>query len=159
MHRRWSLLVGSATAAIVAASFATPTASAAASPQRAVVHTASYIPLRGAVGHIGKDTVFGNVDYNGGPVMPSNTDYIVFWSPKGLGAYGPEYVSGLERWFKDLAHDSGGDQNTDSVVRPVQRLDGRVRALRRDVRRRGARHRPVPREPVPGQCAGDQLLH
>ena len=27
------------------------------------------------------------MDYNGGPVMPSNTDYMVLWSPSGLGAY------------------------------------------------------------------------
>ena len=63
--------------------------------------------------------VFGNMDYNGGPVMPSNTDYLVFWSPEGSGAYGPgvppEYISGIEQYFKDLAHDSGGHQNVDSV--------------------------------------------
>ncbi|HEV2361129.1 MAG TPA: hypothetical protein VGS21_05465, partial [Acidimicrobiales bacterium] len=51
--------------------------------------------------------------------MPSNTDYLLFWSPSGYSAYGsgatPEYVSGLEQYFKDLAHDSGGHQNTDSV--------------------------------------------
>jgi hypothetical protein len=55
------------------------------------------------------------MDYNGGPVMPSNTDYMVLWSPGGLSAYPAGYVSGLKTFFKDLAHDSGGHQNVDSV--------------------------------------------
>jgi hypothetical protein len=123
MHRRRSLLVGSATVAIAFGAVATPNA-AAASAQHPVTHAVSYVPLRGATRHLPFDTVFGNVDYNGGPVMPSNTDYIVFWSPSGLGAYGPEYVSGLERWFRDLAHDSGGNQNTDSVSAQYRDLTG-----------------------------------
>ncbi|MHB8438009.1 MAG: PKD domain-containing protein [Acidimicrobiales bacterium] len=85
----------------------------------------AYQPLRGAVP---ADTVFTNVDYNGGPVMPGNTDYLVFWSPTGYGAYGsgspPEYVSGLKQYFTDLAHDSGGDQNTDSVSAQYNALTG-----------------------------------
>ena len=123
MNRRWSLLVGSATAAIAFSPVAAPSVAAAA-PLHPVAHSVSYVPLRGAVRHLPFDTVFGNVDYNGGPVMPSNTDYIVFWSPGGLGAYGPEYVSGLERWFKDLSHDSGGHQNTDSVTAQYRDLTG-----------------------------------
>ena len=82
---------------------------------------ASYVPLRGAAsGPVAGDTVFSNVDYNGGAVMPTNTDYLVFWSPKGIGAYGagtpPQFVTGLEQYFIDLAHDSGGHQNVDSVA-------------------------------------------
>lgn len=77
----------------------------------------SYVPLRGAVARLApRDTAFKNVDYNGGPVMPSNTDYLVFWSPSGLGAYkSAEYATGLEQYFTDLAHDSGLNTNTDSV--------------------------------------------
>src|SRR5215469_299498 len=77
---------------------------------------ASIVPLRGALPN---SITADQMDYNGGPLMPSNTDFLVFWSPGGLGAYGPgrppEYVSGLERYFTDLAHDSGGHQNVDSV--------------------------------------------
>ncbi len=123
MHRRWSLLVASATAAIALGPAATPSVSAA-SAQRPIVHPASYVPLRGALHNGPRDVVFGNVDYNGGPLMPSNTDYMVFWSPSGLGAYGPEYVSGLERFFRDLAHDSGGHQNVDSVATQYNDLTG-----------------------------------
>src|SRR5215470_7155565 len=78
---------------------------------------ASIVPLRGALSNV---TTADQMDYNGGALMPSNTDFLVFWSPGGLGAYGPgatpEYVSGLERYFTDLAHDSGGHQNVDSVA-------------------------------------------
>jgi hypothetical protein len=65
-----------------------------------------------------------NMDYNGGPVMPSNTDYMVLWSPGGREAYPDGYISGIERWFEDLAHDSGGNQNTDSVTAQYQDLTG-----------------------------------
>src|SRR5262249_6094162 len=48
----------------------------------------SYEPLRSASsGPSPFDLVFDNMDYNGGPVMPSNTDYMLMWSPTGLGAY------------------------------------------------------------------------
>ena len=64
------------------------------------------------------------MDYNGGPVMPSNTDYMVLWSPSGAGAYPTGYVAGISQWFTDLAHDSGGNQNTDSVTAQYQDLSG-----------------------------------
>ena len=137
MHRRLTLLVASATAAIVIGPVATSSvsaatairpaaasnASAAASYAR-VPHRASIVPLRDAPRPVAFDAVFDNMDYNGGPVMPSNTDYMVLWSPGGLDTYGPGYVSGLKQWFKDLAHDSGGHQNTDSVSAQYQDLTG-----------------------------------
>ena len=64
------------------------------------------------------------MDYNGGPVMPSNTDYMVLWSPTGLSAYPAGYVSGLRTFFTDLAHDSGGHQNVDSVSAQYNDLTG-----------------------------------
>ena len=97
------------------------------------------------------------MDYNGGPVMPSNTDYLVFWSPQGFGAYGPgsppEYVTGLEQYFKDLPHDNGGHQNADSVSTQYNDSTGAFAQIRGDVRRRAARHASVPREPVSGATA------
>ena len=56
------------------------------------------------------------VKYHGGPVMPSNTNYALYWDPAGGPEYPAGYESGLNRYFTDLAHDSGGDQNTDSVL-------------------------------------------
>ena len=47
------------------------------------------------------------MDYNGGPVMPSNTDYMLLWSPQGLGAYPAGFVFGIARYFRDL-HTTAG---------------------------------------------------
>jgi PKD repeat protein len=119
IRRSRLVLAGVAGLALIAPSVAAAT-SASAGAAKPWAGPVSYVPLRNAaVSHGPLDSVFGNMDYNGGPVMPTNTDYIVFWSPSGLGAYGtgapPEYVSGLEQYFMNLAHDSGGNQNTDSV--------------------------------------------
>jgi hypothetical protein len=135
-HRRLNLLVAGATAAIVlgavatsasAATAAGPAAtssSSAASSHAQLRHPASIVPLRDAARSRKSDQVFNNMDYNGGPVMPSNTNYMVLWSPTGLGAYPADYVPGLKQWFTDLAHDSGGVQNTDSVSAQYQDLTG-----------------------------------
>jgi len=56
------------------------------------------------------------VTYHGGPVMTSNTNYALYWAPGGEPAYPAGYVSGIDRWFGDLAHDSGGLLNTDSIL-------------------------------------------
>jgi hypothetical protein len=86
----------------------------------------SYQPLRSADAQFQRgDTAFGNLDYNGGPVMPSNTDYLIAWSPTGAGAYGsPEYLTGIEQYWKDLQHDSGGNQNVDSTSTQYNDLTG-----------------------------------
>jgi len=80
-------------------------------------HAVSYQPLRTAAqGPTPFDSTFNNLDYNGGPVMPSNTDIMLFWSPKGYNAYqSQEYVTGIEQYWKDLQADSGGNQNVDSI--------------------------------------------
>jgi PKD repeat protein len=62
------------------------------------------------------DSFFSNLDYNGGPVMPSNTLYPVYWAPAGSPAYPAGYQEGVNTYLKDLAHDSGGHENTDSVA-------------------------------------------
>jgi hypothetical protein len=56
------------------------------------------------------------VEYHGGPVMPSNTNYALYWDPTGGSEYPSGYELGLDKYFEDLAHDSGGEQNTDSVL-------------------------------------------
>src|SRR5450755_404449 len=87
--------------------------------------TVSYQPLRSSA-PIPFDLAFNNMDYNGGPVMPSNTDYMLMWSPHGLRAYPNGFVFGISRYFKDLAHDSGGNQNVDSVGPQYNDLTGAV---------------------------------
>jgi IPT/TIG domain len=56
------------------------------------------------------------IEYHGGPIMPSNTNYALYWDPAGAPEYPAGYEAGLDRYFEDLAHDSGGDQNVDSVL-------------------------------------------
>ena len=51
-----------------------------------------------------------------GPVMPSNTNYALYWDPAGAPAYPAGYQAGINRFFEDLAHDSGGLLNTDSIL-------------------------------------------
>src|SRR5690242_10530142 len=89
--------------------------------------TVSYLPLRSApAAPTPFDLAFANMDYNGGPVMPANTDYMLMWSPQGLGAYPGGFVSGIARYFTDLAHDNGGTQNVDSVGPQYNDLTGAV---------------------------------
>ena len=117
IRRSGLALVACAAIALAVPLMAVPM-SAAAATSTPTAHTTAravdYVPLRGSKG-TGLDRVFTNMDYNGGPVMPSNTDYMVLWSPGGLSAYPAGYVFGLARYFKDLAYDSGGHQNVDSV--------------------------------------------
>ncbi len=54
--------------------------------------------------------------YHEGPVMPSNTNYALYWDPPAAGEYPAGYVSGIDRWFTDLADESGALTNTDSIL-------------------------------------------
>jgi hypothetical protein len=57
-----------------------------------------------------------NLIYHGGPVMTSNTNYTFYWSPSGSSAYPAGYQEGVDQYLTDLAHDSGGSENVDSVA-------------------------------------------
>ena len=94
-------------------------AGGAGSASAVIVHLSSgkalsYQPLRGAARPF--DALFSNLDYNGGPVMASNTNYAFYWDPSGGAAYPAGYQAGVNQYFEDLAHDSGGHQNVDSVA-------------------------------------------
>jgi PKD repeat protein len=79
----------------------------------------SYQPPRGSPrtgGVLPFDQVLSNMEYNGGPIMPSNTNYAFYWDPAGGPTYPAGYTEGVDQYFTDLAHDSGGDENVDSVA-------------------------------------------
>ncbi len=81
--------------------------------------TISYQPLKPAAGLSALSIAplaSGNLIYHGGPVMTSNTNYAFYWSPSGASAYPAGYQSGVNQYVEDLAHDSGGNQNVDSVA-------------------------------------------
>jgi hypothetical protein len=69
-------------------------------------------PSRGAKPNANSPLLY----HEGGQVMPSNTNYALYWAPGGAGEYPAGYQSGIDRYFEDLAHDSGGLLNTDSIL-------------------------------------------
>jgi hypothetical protein len=77
-----------------------------------------------------------NLVYHGGPVMTSNTNYAFYWAPNGSPAYPAGYQAGVDRYLEDLAHDSGGVQNVDSVA--VQYTNSSAEAARYDSHFAGA---------------------
>ena len=95
---------------------------AGAAPASAVIiHLAggkalSYQPLRGRAPVQRFDALFTNLDYNGGPVMASNTNYAVYWRPATAPIYPAGYQAGVNTYFEDLAKDSGRQTNVDSVA-------------------------------------------
>jgi hypothetical protein len=64
----------------------------------------------------GKGGGAADVVYHEGPVMPANTNYTLFWSPSGPSAYPAGYEEGIDGFFEDLAHDSGLQSNSDSIL-------------------------------------------
>src|SRR5690242_15401397 len=76
-----------------------------ASPAPAVVvhlrngHRLSYRPLRGHRLAASTRTTrrVHNLEYHGGPIMPSNNNYAFYWRPAGAPAYPAEYQSGIAR--------------------------------------------------------------
>jgi hypothetical protein len=95
----------------------------ASSASAVIVHlpngrTVSYQPVRGsaAAAMLAQPFASKNLVYHGGPVMTSNTNYTFYWAPSGSAPYAAGYQSGVNRYMEDLAHDSGGNQNVDSVA-------------------------------------------
>ncbi|HJQ83972.1 MAG TPA: hypothetical protein VKA21_07855, partial [Candidatus Binatia bacterium] len=50
-----------------------------------------------------------NLIYHGGAVMRKNTTYAIYWLPAGYGYNGSDagYEATINRFFADVAHDSG----------------------------------------------------
>ncbi|HEX7609693.1 MAG TPA: hypothetical protein VF380_03385, partial [Solirubrobacteraceae bacterium] len=79
--------------------------------------TLSYQPIRGShTQAAAKPAVSSPVEYHGGPVMGANTNYALYWQPAGAAEYPAGYQTVLDGYFENLAHDSGGLQNTDSLL-------------------------------------------
>jgi PKD repeat protein len=157
MHRsRWSARVRLSVAAVV--TFAVCLGLAA--PAGAILWRVSknhYVSYAGIVGkahptnvtrpagpsNVSKfDKVNGNLDYSGGPVMPSSTNYVFVWKPNGWSPNFDEgvnsqnqteycgvangsgqftqpclgYEAGVIQFFQDMAAASGSSTNSDSVA-------------------------------------------
>ena len=46
------------------------------------------------------DLGFHDAEYDGGPVMPSNTNYAFYWDPPEAQSYAPEYEEGIDTYWK-----------------------------------------------------------
>jgi PKD repeat protein len=57
----------------------------------------------------------GNLDYHGGPVLHSSAPYLIFWDPNSQLSASTESL--LERYFADVAHDTGLASNVFAVDR------------------------------------------
>ena len=71
------------------------------------------------------------LEYHGGPVMPSNTNTLIFWSPPGSPEFPAGFRNGVKRYFKDLAHDSAlsgtaSHQNVDSIAGQYSDSEGNL---------------------------------
>ena len=88
-------------------------------------HFLSYAPIAGkapsALLRRPHDAALSNLDYGGGPVMPSNVNYVIDWQPAGYagtafqGSGAQNVINGVAQYFKDLQAASGTSSNSDSV--------------------------------------------
>lgn len=81
------------------------------------------------------DGIFHNLDYNGGPVMPSNANYAIYWLPTtfvppSVSAYPSDYQPGINQYFTDIAHDSGLSTNVDAISTQYKDAAGNVAAYK-----------------------------
>ena len=117
---------------IAAAALATAASSASALIVHVNSHKAlSYEPLRGATrlsaSPFATPRAKGkNLLYHGGPVMHANTNYALYWAPSGSQPYAAGFQSGVNKYLEDLGHDSGGNQNVDSVATQYSDSSGEV---------------------------------
>jgi hypothetical protein len=109
-----SLILLALLATVLLGAFA-PSAAHAVIARLADGRTLSFEGVPGSRAASPFDQLFTNLDYNGGPVMSANTNYAIYWTPPGAPTFPADYEAGIDRYLEDLAHDSGGHENVDSV--------------------------------------------
>lgn len=90
----------------------------------------------------------GTVDYHGGPVLHGSTPYLIFWDPKSELTSSDKAL--FERYFADVAGDSGESTNTFGVDRQYTDSTG----FADYTQSWSASHALVDKQPYPtsGQC-------
>ena len=101
-------------------------------------HFLSYAPKLGkappALPRRPHDATLSNLDYGGGPVMPSNVNYVIDWQPAGYagaafqGSGSQNVINGVAQFFKDLQAASGTTANGDSVSTQYNDASGETAA-------------------------------
>src|SRR4051812_14796521 len=112
MRIRKQLLLGACVLALICTTAVTASASGAGDP--APSHG------RGGVMHIkGKPRFFGAsnsvLDYHGGPVMHTNSTFMIYWSPPG-STWQSGYMNAVNGFFQNVAADSGTGNNPYSTL-------------------------------------------
>src|SRR5919199_1081418 len=71
------------------------------------------LPTRGRALSRSRFSRTANLRYWGGPVMHTNQTYAIYWVPSGQSTYTVDanYTSLIDRFFADVAHDSGQTSN------------------------------------------------
>jgi hypothetical protein len=124
--RRLRLAMLAATIALsisVAAGAGTPAADAAPPPPGASSpgRILGLVPSRAAV----STATVANLLYHGGPVMRTSKTFAIYWIPSGWSMVSG-YRSTINRYFVDVARDSGGAQNVYSTLTQYSDTTGRI---------------------------------
>ena len=131
---RSATLVGTAVAMLAAASIFAPSAGAVlvrvGPHQVAGVTPISGVNPASAPGSFAKPGSLagsefssnGNLDYNGGPILHASSPFLIFWDPGSQLSAADKTL--FERYFADVAHDSGLATNVYSVDRQFTDASG-----------------------------------
>ena len=111
--RRLLAAVGSAFAAVALLVPATA-AGAAPSPSAPAGHIGGIVPVHGSAHSAGGPAGGGNLSYHQGPVMPTNSVYVIYWVPAGYSV-SSTYQSTVNKFFTDVAHDSALKTNVYAI--------------------------------------------
>jgi hypothetical protein len=113
MTRRRALLAGAIAAGALAILPSVASAVVTSGPNGRI----GYLPLNGqgpTASGASRFAANGNLDYNGGPVMPSNKQFAIFWQPSGF-SFPAGYASGITQFMKDVSADHNLPTDTYSV--------------------------------------------
>ena len=104
------LFAGAVTLSAVALAAPMAASAAAPSPSAPAGHIGGIVPVHGQSKPSGGASSGGNLSYHNGPVMQTNTVYLIYWVPT-TATVSSSYKSIIDRYFTDVATDSGKKTN------------------------------------------------
>jgi PKD repeat protein len=107
--KRWLLI-----ALVATGSVAVPAAANAAGSHNPAEHGSLLGPLLPRTARQAAPSSGGNLLFHGGPVMHKNTVYAIYWTGND-DLIPSDYSDGIDQYFRDVATDSGRNQNVYST--------------------------------------------
>jgi hypothetical protein len=111
------------------------------------------------------DPALSNLDYSGGPVMPSNKNYTIVWNPVNYTGtkFQTGYTEGIATYFKDIQAATGANSNSDAVAPQYNDSLGNVAAYNSEFKSVITDTDPLPASgciyaPAGGACLTDAQL-